>query len=216
MRSHSFLPQQRARSLKAKFFARVRFRISRSGTRRTKYKRGETSKRCTVAPRERRLGRRRNRRLGSRHSCTTVKPPKVAGAALSGCPSTSAHNRNTVSRSSGSPLSRFSASRMPRRTVALLPRPRHRGTPFRNRTRKRERTPPRLLEKSFCSVRHNSWMRRSRHLAADDRDAVMKAERDAQTIVARTEIGSARRNTNCNLLHSYDVATRAVDPTARK
>ena len=46
-------------------------------------------------------------------------------------------------------------------------------------------------------------MRRSRHLAADDRDSVMQAERDTQTIVARTEIGSARRNTNGDLLHSY-------------
>ncbi len=43
----------------------------------------------------------------------------------------------------------------------------------------------------------------------------MKAERDAQTIVARTEIGSARRNTNCNLLHSYAAAAQAVG-TARK
>ena len=46
--------------------------------------------------------------------------------------------------------------------------------------------------------------------AADERDAVMEAERDAQTIVARTEIGSARGNTNCNLLHSYAAATQAV------
>ena len=52
--------------------------------------------------------------------------------------------------------------------------------------------------------------------AADERDAVMEAERDAQTIVARTEIGSARGNTNCNLLHSYAAATQAVGPTARK
>jgi hypothetical protein len=44
----------------------------------------------------------------------------------------------------------------------------------------------------------------------------MEAERDAQTIVARTEIGSARRNTNCNLLHSYAAATQAVGRTACK
>jgi len=44
----------------------------------------------------------------------------------------------------------------------------------------------------------------------------MKSERYAQTIVARTEIGSARGNTNCNLLHSYAAATQAVGPTARK
>ena len=48
--------------------------------------------------------------------------------------------------------------------------------------------------------------------AADERDAVMEAERDAQTIVTRTEIGSARGNTNCNLLHSYAGATQAVWP----
>jgi anti-sigma factor RsiW len=53
-------------------------------------------------------------------------------------------------------------------------------------------------------------MRRSRHLAADDRDAVMEAERDAQAIVARTEIGSARRNTNGDLLHSYAADTRPL------
>ena len=46
-------------------------------------------------------------------------------------------------------------------------------------------------------------MRRSSHFAADDRDAVMEAQRDAQTIVARAEIGSARWNTNGDLLHSY-------------
>ena len=71
---------------------------------------------------------------------------------------------------------------------------------------------PRLVEKSFCRVRHNSWMSRSRRFAPDECNAVMKAERDAQTIVARTEIGSARRNTNCNLLHSYVAATQAVGP----
>ena len=46
-------------------------------------------------------------------------------------------------------------------------------------------------------------MRRSRHLAAEDRDGVMQVERYAQTIVAGTEIGSARGNTNVDLLHSY-------------
>ncbi len=55
-------------------------------------------------------------------------------------------------------------------------------------------------------------MSRSRRFATDERDAVMEAERDAQTIVARTEIGSARGNTNCNLLHSYAAATQAVWP----
>jgi hypothetical protein len=53
-------------------------------------------------------------------------------------------------------------------------------------------------------------MSRSKRFAPDERNAVMKAERDAQTIVARTEIGSARRNTNCNLLHSYAAAAQAV------
>jgi hypothetical protein len=57
-------------------------------------------------------------------------------------------------------------------------------------------------------------MRRSWHLAADDCDAVMKSESDAQTIVARTEIGSAPGNTNGDLLHSYAAATRVVDSTA--
>jgi len=50
---------------------------------------------------------------------------------------------------------------------------------------------------------------------ATEHQAKLKAERDAKTIVARTEIGSARRNTNCNLLHSY-AATQAVGRTARK
>jgi hypothetical protein len=53
-------------------------------------------------------------------------------------------------------------------------------------------------------------MRRSRYPAAEDRDAVMQTERDAQTIVARAEIGSASRNTNGNFLHSYAAATRIV------
>ncbi len=51
-------------------------------------------------------------------------------------------------------------------------------------------------------------MRRSRRVAPDDRDAVMQVERDAQTIVARTEIGSARGNTNGDLLHSWAADTR--------
>jgi hypothetical protein len=59
-------------------------------------------------------------------------------------------------------------------------------------------------------------MRRSRDLAADDRDAVMEAESDAQTIVAWTEIGSARGNTNGDLMHSYAAATQAVGRTACK
>ena len=46
-------------------------------------------------------------------------------------------------------------------------------------------------------------MRRAPRVAPDDRDAVIKSERDAQTIVAGTEIGSARRNTNGDLLHNY-------------
>jgi len=53
-------------------------------------------------------------------------------------------------------------------------------------------------------------MRRSGHLAPDDRGAVMQAERDAQTIVARTEIGSARGNKNGDLLHSYAADTRPL------
>ena len=53
-------------------------------------------------------------------------------------------------------------------------------------------------------------MRRSRRLAPDDRDAVIESERDAQTIVAGTEIGSARGNTNGDLLHSYAADTRPL------
>jgi hypothetical protein len=53
-------------------------------------------------------------------------------------------------------------------------------------------------------------MTRSRHLAADDRQAVIEAQRDAQTIVARTQIGSARWNTNGDLLHSYAADTRPL------
>ena len=53
-------------------------------------------------------------------------------------------------------------------------------------------------------------MKRSRRFAPDERDAVMEAERDAQTIVARTEIGSARGNTNGDLLHSYAADTRPL------
>jgi len=65
-----------------------------------------------------------------------------------------------------------------------------------------------LLEKSSCRVGHNSGLRRSIRLAPDDRDAVIKSERDAQTIVARTEIGSARGNPNGDLLHSYTADTQ--------
>ena len=56
-------------------------------------------------------------------------------------------------------------------------------------------------------------MRTSRQLAADDRNDVMEAERDAETIVARTQIGSARGNTNGDLLHSYAADTR---PSTRR
>ena len=52
-------------------------------------------------------------------------------------------------------------------------------------------------------------MGRSRRFAPIERNAVMKAERDAQTIVARTEIGSARGNPNGDLLHSYAADTRS-------
>ena len=41
---------------------------------------------------------------------------------------------------------------------------------------------------------------------ADNSDAIVKPERHAQTIVARTEIGSARGNTNGDLLHNYAAA----------
>ena len=124
MRSHSFPPQQHARSLKAKFFARVRFR----------FRRLEPGEQNISATRPRSAARWRMRAACRAQAeelplfCTTVKPPKAAGAALSGCPSDSAHNLKRASRSSGSPLSLFSPSRMPRRTVALLPRPRHLGT----------------------------------------------------------------------------------------
>jgi hypothetical protein len=48
----------------------------------------------------------------------------------------------------------------------------------------------------------------SRRFAPDERDAVIEAERDAQTIVAGTKIGSARGYTNGNLLHSYAAVGR--------
>ena len=53
-------------------------------------------------------------------------------------------------------------------------------------------------------------MTSSRHFAADNCDTVIKPERDAQTIVARTEIGSARGNANGDLLHSYAAVTRPL------
>ena len=46
--------------------------------------------------------------------------------------------------------------------------------------------------------------------AADERDAVMEAERDAQTIVARPQIGSACGDTHGDLLHSYAADTRPL------
>ena len=46
--------------------------------------------------------------------------------------------------------------------------------------------------------------------AANDCDAVIKAKGDAQTIVASPYIGSARGNTNGDLLHSYAAATRPL------
>jgi hypothetical protein len=51
-------------------------------------------------------------------------------------------------------------------------------------------------------------MASSRRLVANERDAVINAESDAQTIVARTQVGSARGNTNGDLLHNYAAATR--------
>ena len=78
--------------LKAEHFALCEVRISRSGTNRTKYNRGETAKRwrsgrgvCGLCESE-----------TVALALTTVKPPNVAGAALSGCPSSSAHNRKIV------------------------------------------------------------------------------------------------------------------------
>ena len=53
-------------------------------------------------------------------------------------------------------------------------------------------------------------MRNSRCVPPDERYAVMKAESDAQTIVARAKIGSARGNTNGDLLHSYAADTRPL------
>jgi len=38
----------------------------------------------------------------------------------------------------------------------------------------------------------------------------VEAERDAQTVKARTKIGCARGNTNGDLLHSYAAATRPL------
>ena len=53
-------------------------------------------------------------------------------------------------------------------------------------------------------------MGRSRRVAPDECDTVMEAESDAQTIVARAKIGSARGNTNGHLLHSYAADTRPL------
>jgi hypothetical protein len=53
-------------------------------------------------------------------------------------------------------------------------------------------------------------MRRSWLFAADDCDAVIKSEGDAETIIAGTEIGSARGNTNGDLLHSWAADTRPL------
>jgi hypothetical protein len=53
-------------------------------------------------------------------------------------------------------------------------------------------------------------MRRSRHLTPDDRNAVIKSERDAEAIVAGTKIGSACGNTNGDLLHSYAADTQPL------
>ena len=55
-------------------------------------------------------------------------------------------------------------------------------------------------------------MSRSRRFAPDERNAVVKAESDAQTIEAGTQIGSARGNTNGDLLHSYAADTRPFTP----
>src|SRR3989442_12131629 len=95
--------------------------MSRAGKKKKKYNRVETGKRLIVGPS--RCGVRSAQRADP---ATTVNPPKVAGAALSGCPSNSAHDWKIFNRSSGLPLSRLSASKMPRRIVGLLPRPRDR------------------------------------------------------------------------------------------
>src|SRR4030088_1048760 len=79
--------------------------ISSSGIKRTKCKRGETSKRSTVQLR------------------ATVKPPKDAGAALSGCPSNCAHNWKIDNRSSDLLLNPFKARNRPTQTVTLPPGP---------------------------------------------------------------------------------------------
>jgi len=53
-------------------------------------------------------------------------------------------------------------------------------------------------------------MRTSTCVGPDERHAVMKAESDAETIVARAKVGSARGNTNGDLLHSYVADTRPL------
>ena len=71
---------------------------------------------------------------------------------------------------------------------------------FHNRTGKRKRATPCLLEESICRLQDNSRMRVTGR-AADDCDAVMDAQCDTQTIEARTKVRSASGNANSNFLH---------------
>ena len=83
---------------------------SKSGMSRTNFSAAETGKRCRVAP------------------CATLNPPNSAGAALSGCPSSSAQSRKIFSRDKGVSASAFNPWITPSRTVTLLPNPRETGT----------------------------------------------------------------------------------------
>src|SRR5262249_44374043 len=89
------------------------------------------------------------------------------------------------------------------------------GNSLSNGIGKRKGATPCLLEKSICRLGRNSGLRRVTPRVAHDRDFVMNAQRDTQTIKARPKIGSASGNTNGNLLHSYAPARLAVRPTAR-
>ncbi len=71
---------------------------------------------------------RRTQRASRPIMVEAVNAPNVAGAALSGCPSSSVTSSNNCCRDKAAPLSSFNAAITPRRTVTLDPRPRAIGT----------------------------------------------------------------------------------------
>src|ERR1044072_7436235 len=83
--------------------------ISKSGIKRTHFRRDEILKRWILSPR------------------ATVRPPDEQGGALSGWPSSSAHNWKIAKRLRTRPLSSFKPCKTPSRIVALLPSPRQQG-----------------------------------------------------------------------------------------